>query len=60
MKEVVNMGKRKQLEGYPKKCPILPNWMTKKDGTCKRYIICQMQGRTSPNHNPRCPAKGQA
>ena len=52
MKEVVNMGKRKQLEGYPKKCPILPNWMTKKDGTCKRYIICQMQGRTFSKSQP--------
>ena len=22
------------------KCPILPNWMTKADGTCKRFELC--------------------
>jgi len=40
-----------------KKCPILPNYHVRKDGTCKRWVTCYIQGRTK---DPRCPAKGPA
>ena len=36
----------------PVRCPILPNWMTRKDGTCKRSYICKWYKK-----DPRCPAK---
>jgi len=37
------------------KCPILPNWMTRKDGKCKRFVMCRTQGRTKESG---CIAKG--
>lgn len=36
-------------------CPILTNYTPRKDGRCKRFGMCQIQGRTK---NPRCRAKG--
>jgi len=37
------------VEGHPKKCPLIPNWSTRKDRTCRR--ICTRRG------DPKCPAR---
>ena len=37
---------------HPTKCPFLPNWSTRKDGTCKRFDFCP------DSRKARCPAIG--
>jgi hypothetical protein len=33
------------------RCPILPNWATQKNGSCKRWYRCGFRA------DPRCPAE---
>jgi hypothetical protein len=49
--EKTKLTKKGSEAGQSIRCPILPNWMTRKDRGCGRYYRCRYR------EDPRCPAK---